>query len=467
MNQDIFDEWRNIYTVTDLNRKVRSVLEAGCSDLLWVRGEVSNLARPGSGHIYFSLKDARAQVRCAMFRNANQRLRFRPENGQELVAQARVGLYEERGEYQLIVEQLEPTGQGALQIAFERLKQRLLREGLFESARKQALPKYPAAIGIITSPTGAALQDILKILERRYPAAAVIIYPSAVQGEGAAEQLVRALTEADRRRDCEALLLARGGGSLEDLQAFNDEAVVRAISRCAIPVVTGVGHEIDFTIADFVADQRAPTPSAAAELVSPDQAAIQSHIERLRQRLERVLRQGLQQRQRTTIQLYQRLPRPMYLLRNTAQRLDEQAMRIQRALQSAMLLRRTRFERLAELLYRNNPVQRLGLYHNRRAGLYKRLQSCADNALQQGRQQLASSARALRAVSHQATLQRGYAIVTDIQQNIVRDAARLSPGATLCTRFVRGKAWSTVQRLEQEAEAAPPPAADKADKQTP
>ena len=258
MNSAIVEKQRDIYTVSRLNREARAVLEDGFPPPLWVSGEISNLARPASGHIYFSLKDRHSQVRCALFRQASRHLRTSPKNGQEVLVKAGVSLYEGRGEFQLIVEYLEPAGAGALQQAFEQLKQRLLQEGLFAAEHKQPLPAFPSTIGVITSPTSAAIEDILHVLERRYAVADVIIYPAPVQGEGSAQQLEQAIVEANRRGECDVLILARGGGSLEDLWSFNEEVVARAVYNSAIPLVTGIGHETDFTIADFVAAQRAP-----------------------------------------------------------------------------------------------------------------------------------------------------------------------------------------------------------------
>src|SRR5690606_13200539 len=250
------------------NSDIRHALERGFP-ALWVEGEISNLARPGSGHLYFSLKDAQAQVRCAMFRNRNMLLRFRPANGAQVLVRARISVYEARGEYQLLVEHMEEAGHGALQRAFEELKARLQAEGLFDAARKRSIPPSPRTIGIVTSPTGAAIRDILSTLRRRYPLARAIVYPSQVHGADAPAQLVRALGAAARRAGCDVLLRARGGGSLEDLAAFNDERVARAVVASPVPVICGVGHETDFSIADFVADLRAPTPTAAAALAAP------------------------------------------------------------------------------------------------------------------------------------------------------------------------------------------------------
>ena len=263
-------EERRILSVSSLNREARRIVETGLGTV-WVEGEISNLSRPSSGHLYWSLKDSDAQVRCAMFRLAARGLGFELANGQQVLLRARASLYEARGEYQLIVEYAEEAGEGVLRRKFEELKRRLAAEGLFEPARKRAIPKMPRRIGVITSGTGAALHDVLTALRRRFPLTSVLIYPTPVQGPGSAEEIARTLALADRRAECDVLILTRGGGSLEDLWAFNEEVVARAIAALALPIICGVGHEIDFTIADFVADLRAPTPSQAAELAVPDQ----------------------------------------------------------------------------------------------------------------------------------------------------------------------------------------------------
>lgn len=264
---------REVFTVSQLNDEVRALLE-NQFPLIWVEGEISNLARPASGHLYFSLKDDAAQVRCAMFKMRNRLLDFQPENGQQVLLRTRVSLYPARGEFQLIVEHMEAAGDGALRRQFELLKRRLSEEGLFDPESKLPLPMVPERLGVITSPTGAAIRDILSVLKRRFPGIPVLIYPVPVQGAEAPAAIVKALRTAAARHECDLLIMARGGGSLEDLWAFNDEAVARAMHACPIPIVSGIGHEIDFTIADFVADQRAPTPSAAAELVSPGKSVV-------------------------------------------------------------------------------------------------------------------------------------------------------------------------------------------------
>ncbi|MGH8203041.1 MAG: exodeoxyribonuclease VII large subunit, partial [Steroidobacteraceae bacterium] len=286
---DLFSPRRDIYTVSRLNREVRGLLEAGLPSL-WIAGELSNLSRPASGHWYFTLKDEGAQVRCCMFRQRNLATRVAPRDGMQVLLRARVGLYEARGDFQLVVDHLEEAGEGELRRRFEALKQKLAAEGLFDAARKRPTPRFPRRIGIVTSATGAALRDVLHVLRRRCPGVPVLLHPVPVQGAGAAREITAMLELADRRRDVDLLLLVRGGGSLEDLWAFNDETLARAIAGLSLPVITGIGHEVDFTIADFVADLRAPTPSAAAELVVAHKAELAQRLDDLTSRLETALR---------------------------------------------------------------------------------------------------------------------------------------------------------------------------------
>ncbi len=299
---------REVFSISRLNREARALLERGLGSV-WLEGEISNLSRPGSGHWYFSLKDAAAQVRCAMFRQRNLLVRFPVKDGAQVLARGRVSLYEARGEFQVVIEHLEEAGEGALRRRFEELKQKLQAEGLFDSQHKQPLPALPRRIGVITSPTGAAVRDILHVLRRRFPAIPVLVYPVAVQGEAAPREIVQALGLASARRDCDVLIVARGGGSLEDLWAFNDEAVARAIFACPIPVVSGVGHEVDFTIADFVADERAPTPSAAAERVVPDRAEWLRSLAATYRRMGLAMRRRLGDQRQALLLREQRLAR--------------------------------------------------------------------------------------------------------------------------------------------------------------
>ena len=452
MNTGITEEQRDIYTITRLNREARAVLEDSFPPSLWVRGEISNLAQPGSGHIYFSLKDKHSQVRCAMFRGANRHLRFAPENGQEVLVRAGVSLYEGRGEFQLIVEAMEPAGAGALQQAFEKLKQRLQEEGLFAEDHKQPVPAFPGTIGVVTSPTGAAVRDIIQVLGRRYAVADVIVYPVPVQGDGAAQQIAETIQVANRRQECDVLILARGGGSLEDLWSFNEETVARAIYRSVIPVVSGIGHEIDFTIADFVADQRAPTPSAAAELVSPDSTSLKSTLNNLHSQLHMRVADLLAAHLRNVTQLGKRLPRPTYLLQNMTQRTDDLAIRLRLALDNGITLRRARLNRFADILRSRNPLQQLAGYRTRCAGLEKQLQNQLVRSLQTWKKQLDFLYHSLEMVSPQATLDRGYAIVTDEDEKIVRRAAQLRENTEISTRFSKGSIRSTVNRIDTNDE---------------
>jgi exodeoxyribonuclease VII large subunit len=446
LNQEITgnNAIRDIFSVSRLVREARDVLE-GSFPLLWVSGEISNLAQPASGHIYFSLKDEAAQVRCAMFRMKRQRLRFQPENGKQVLIRAKVSLYEARGDFQLIAEHMEPSGEGALRLAFEQLKQKLAAEGLFEAERKRALPIPPKQLGLLTSPTGAAVRDLLTVLKRRFPALPVIIYPVQVQGEDAARQIIQMLQLAGRRQECDVLILSRGGGSLEDLQAFNDEGVARAIYHSPIPVVTGIGHEIDFTIADFVADHRAPTPSAAAEWVTPDQREWQQRLLSIARRLYQYQYQRLSQLTERCRSLEKRLnaQHPKQKLQQQAQRLDEFSDRLNRVFQFTLMQRSQRLDKLQTRLARQTPEQRLKRLTEQTANLDQRLNRAIKIQLQQQGVRLNQIGRDLHNLSPLNTLGRGYAIVsrpsdgtiitraseTDIGEHV---EARLHEGKLVC-----------------------------------
>lgn len=440
--------FRDIYTVSRLNREVRSLLE-GSFPLLWLEGELSNLARPASGHLYFSLKDDKAQARCAMFRNRNTQLGFNPQNGMQVLVRARVGLYEPRGDFQLVIEHMEEAGDGALRRAFDALKLRLEQEGLFDTARKQALPVLPRCVGVVTSPSGAAVRDILTTLGRRFPGLPVILYPVPVQGEGAAEQIAAMIRTADARDECDVLIVARGGGSLEDLWAFNEEVVARAIYHCTIPVVAGIGHEIDFTIADFVADQRAPTPTGAAELISPDQRDWQSRLQQLQQRLAWLTRSRLRQWQQHLSHLEKRLQHPGRRLRDIAQRLDELELRMQRAQQNLLRQARTRLQHVRDRLLRRNPVHHLGNLQDRHTNLAQRLRLAMQHRLVLSRQQLQRQAHALDAVSPLATLGRGYAIVMTEQDEIIRRTTQVRNGDKIKARLAKGQLYCQVTEIKE------------------
>ncbi len=441
---------RDIFTVSRLNREARELLETGLARL-WVEGEISNLARPASGHLYFTLKDAKAQVSCALFRNRALRLRFSPENGAQVLVRAQVSLYEARGNYQLIVDQMEEAGDGALRRAFEALKTKLFNEGLFDEAAKQALPDLPHCIGVITSPSGAAIRDVLTVLKRRFPGLPVVIYPTRVQGEGAAEDIVAAIRTADARGECDVLLLTRGGGSLEDLWPFNEEKVARAVAACTRPVVSAVGHEVDIVITDFVADARAATPSAAAELLSPDRQELAARLRQLATRLRQQLVQRLQRRREQFGWLMRRLSQhhPGRRLEQQAQRLDELEQRLERSLQQQFAQRHARLQTAAARCRQHHPGRLLDTLKARNLALAQRLEYCINIQLSKYREKLAVLARALETVSPLATLQRGYSITLAGKNGaIVTDSRQLKPGDALETRLASGRIISTVTETE-------------------
>ena len=437
----------DVYSVTRLNREARTILESRFP-CIWLEGEISNLARPTSGHIYFSLKDAQAQVRCAMFRNRIRRFGFAPENGIQVLVRANVSLYEGRGEFQLIIEEITPAGAGGLQQAFEALKQTLFKQGLFAEAHKLPIPKRPKAIGVISSPTGAALGDILVILARRYALAEVIIYPVLVQGDAAAEQLGQALKIAQTRQECDVLILARGGGTIEDLWAFNNEALAQAIFDCRIPIVTGIGHEIDYTIADFVADARAATPSAAAELVSPDQLQLQQSLARLQSKLVNLCRDRLALSQNNTRYLQKRLVHPAARLQHSAQYLDSLSMRLSHSLKIMTEHRKQQLHSQWAALSQYNPLPRFKFYRASYESIQIRLGQSIYYFHRQLRARLETASKALHAISPLATLSRGYAIVQKYNsREIIRDAAKLTLGDEILSRFRHGQAKCTVTEI--------------------
>ena len=437
---------RDIYSVSRLNREVRVLLERGFGSL-WLEAEISNFAKPSSGHWYFSLKDAGAQVRCAMFRQRNMLCAFTPRDGQKVLVRARIGLYEPRGEFQLVVDHMEDSGQGALKRQFEELSARLNQEGLFAAERKRALPGLPRRIGIITSPTGAAVRDILHVLARRFPAAAVLIYPVPVQGAQAAGEIVAALKLAGRRGECDVLILARGGGSLEDLWAFNDERLARAIVDSPIPIITGIGHEIDFTIADFAADVRAPTPSAAAELAVPDADEWLNSFVRIGARLQICARRRLAERRERLRWLAGRLAQsgPAARLGAQAQRLDELEQSLVRALRRRLQQHRERLRWLTGRAALVSPSNRLGQQRLRLDNLEQRLQRALRRTLDSRREKLLPLVRTLNAVSPLATLERGYAIVSIDGGGILRNADDAKPGTLIEARLAQGRLRARVE----------------------
>ncbi|MBB3227279.1 exodeoxyribonuclease VII large subunit [Luteibacter sp. Sphag1AF] len=430
----------HVLTPTGLNRLVRDLLEDALGTV-WIEGELSNVARPASGHVYFTLKDAGAQVRCAMFRTAASRLRFKAVDGLHVLIRAKVGLYEARGEFQLVAEHMELAGEGALQREFEQLKARLGAEGLFDTARKRELPPFPRRIGVITSATGAAVRDVLSVLGRRLPIAEVDVLPVPVQGREAPPAIAAMLRRASASGHYDVLLLTRGGGSLEDLWAFNDEAVARAIHASAVPVVSAVGHEVDFTIADFVADLRAATPSAAAELLVPDGADLERRLERLRQRMATLMSRRLQAQAQRADHLRARLQaqRPQARLARDAQRLDALRQRLLRAVSQANALRAARLDRLHGRLLAQHPRQKLLPWQRRITELQMRLRSAMERRIERDRARLTQQARTLHAVSPLATLERGYAIVLDSHERVVRQADNVAPGDALKVMLAQGQ----------------------------
>ena len=476
---------RNVYTVSRLNREVRVLIERGLG-VVWVEGELSNLSVPSSGHWYFSMKDRDAQLRCAMFRQKNMTVGFIPKAGQHILARGRVSLYEPRGDYQFIVEHLEEAGVGALKREFERLKAKLAAEGLFALERKRSLPRFPRRIGVITSPTGAALRDILHILARRFPPAAVLIYPTPVQGGAAIPSIVAAIEMASARAECDVLIIARGGGSLEDLWAFNDERVARAIRASAIAIVSGVGHEIDFTIADFVADARAPTPSGAAELVAPDRTAFLEALARTMERLSACMRRELrsvasrfqgaslrlklthpgvrltQQAQRLDeleqrltafmqrglrsvssrfegLNLRLKLAHPGLRLAQQKQRLDDLEQRLNGAVRGVLHSDRRRISEMFTRLVHQSPEHSIREYRMRHDALSGRLGHAIEQRVSRADHRLNLATRTLNTVSPLATLGRGFALVKRVADGtLVSSTDQVAPGDEIEARLAHG-----------------------------
>ncbi len=435
----------NIFTVSRLNAEVRLLLENEMG-IVWLIGEISNFSTPVSGHWYLTLKDARAQVKCAMFRGNNRRVTFKPQNGQQVLVKARLSLYEPRGDYQLIIETMQPEGDGRLQQQFEELKLKLAGEGLFAQSTKLAIPEHPKCVGIITSKTGAALFDILNILKRRDASLPVIIYPTMVQGEGSAIQIAQAIGRANERNECDVLIVGRGGGSLEDLWCFNEEIVARTIAASQIPIISAVGHEIDVTIADFVADMRAPTPSAAAELVSRDTGLKDQNFAAIKQKLRSNIRYYLAQQQQQLTALQNRLEKqhPQYRLLQQTQQLDELSMRLQQAMQTRITNSQTELERKFHKLALLSPEHKLRQQQSALTHNEQRLQQVIRAYLVNARHHLALQAEKLDTVSPLATLKRGYSITQLADGTVVTSSQQLQPGDTLTTRLAQGEVHSTV-----------------------
>lgn len=428
---------REVLTVSQLNQRARHLLE-DVFPQVWVEGEISNLARPASGHLYFTLKDSQAQVRCALFRQNALKVRQALRDGLAVKVRGKVSLFEGRGDYQMIADAVEPAGDGALRLAFEALKEKLAGEGLFATERKRPLPAHPQRVGIVTSPTGAVIRDIISVFRRRAPQVSLTLVPTAVQGREATAQIVRALALADAQ-GFDALILARGGGSLEDLWCFNEEAVARAVAACKTPIVSAVGHETDVSISDFVADVRAPTPSAAAELLAPDSSGLRQRLEGLERRLLLRMRQLIAHQHLRLDGLTRRLRHPGERLRQQAQRLDDLEMRLQRALDRQVSQRRERLARLETRLAAQHPGRALGLLRQRLDALAARLPRAMRETLGTRRLELQSQVQTLHAFSPLATLGRGYSILLDERGQAIRSASQTQPGQRLKARLGEGE----------------------------
>jgi exodeoxyribonuclease VII large subunit len=443
-----------IYTVSRLAEEAKQLLDHGFP-LLWVEGECSNIARPRSGHLYFTLKDGDAQIRSAMFRNRNRLLRFAPEDGSQVLARVRVSLYVPRGDFQLIVEHMEPAGDGALRRAFEALKAQLGAEGLFADEHKRALPRMPRRIGVVTSATGAALRDVCQVLRRRFPALAVLVYPVRVQGEGAGDEIARAIRRASQRAEVDALLVTRGGGSLEDLQAFNEEGVARAIFDCTLPVVSAVGHETDITIADLVADRRAPTPSAGAECLSPDGAALQRELGQRERQLRELITRRLARLRERHQELSTRLhaQHPGRRLQERSQRLDELESRLVSGQRQRLREKSLRLDHGAQRLHQLDPRRRIGQLRERLEALASRLGQAARHHVSHERNRLTTLVRTLETVSPLATVQRGYAILRrDHDNTVIREIGAVTDGEAVTARVSDGELRCLVEAREPLAD---------------
>lgn len=437
---------QEILSVSQLNQRARHLLEDVFPAVV-VEGEISNLARPASGHMYFTLKDANAQIRCAFFRQSALRTRQPVENGSQVRLTGRLSIYEGRGDYQLIVSQMESAGEGALRAAFEALKQRLLEEGLFATERKQALPRFPRRVGLVTSPGGAVIRDIISVFARRAPHIELVLIPTAVQGREAVAQIIHALQLADRA-NFDAIILARGGGSLEDLWCFNIEAVARSLAACQTPVISAIGHETDTSITDFVADLRAPTPTAAAELLSPDRSQLLSDVQTSRHRLVRRMTELLKQSQLQLDSHARRLRHPRERIQQNMQRLDELQLRLTRAIEQQLQQAGWRLQQGSRTLNSNTPANHLQRKKQQLDALHGRLHTAIQQQLQQQQFRFQQLARGLHLVSPLATLERGYAILEDEQQGVIQSISQAVAGQAISARLGDGRLQLRVNSVQ-------------------
>jgi len=438
---------RAALSVSELNRQVKQLLEASFLQI-WVEGELTSFSKPSSGHWYFTLKDQKAQIRCAMFRGHNQRLRFIPKEGEKVVVRTKVSLYEGRGDYQLIVESMEPAGAGDLQKAFEQLKAKLSTEGLFDQARKKELPALPKTIGVITSPTGAAIHDIITVLNRRFPQINVLIYPTPVQGGTAAGEITKMIKLANEHNKSDVIIVGRGGGSLEDLWAFNEEPVARAIAESNIPIVSAVGHEVDFTIADFVSDYRAPTPSAAAEKLSPDQYEWQQNLDHLMDRIYHSINRKLAIERQQVNNLSSHIKHPGKKLLEHGERLIELEVRLNQAYKRSTSNKEYALDTLKHRLISQSPSHKLAAAKDKLKNELLKLNSSIKRVLENKQQQLRLNVQTLEAVSPLSTLSRGYAIVSSEEHAVVRSVSDVSEGCNIKTKVNDGYIHSRVMQIE-------------------
>ena len=440
--------FRPIYTVSQLTAEIKTILERNFEHL-WVEGEISNLRLPGSGHLYFTLKDESAQLRAVMFRLQNRLLKFQPEDGLQVICYGRLTVYETRGEYQIVLDHMEPKGLGALQLAFEQLKERLSKEGLFDPDHKKPLPHLPQRIGIVTSPTGAAIRDILQVIDRRFANVHILLYPVRVQGAGAAPEIARAIDELNRWPGIDVMIVGRGGGSLEDLSAFNEEAVARAIFRSQIPVISAVGHEVDFTIADFVADLRAPTPSAAAELVVRNKVELVQSLESLGLRLHRAGRTAVENRQERLSSLTHRLVDPRRRLSDVRLRLDDLCVRLANSVRQSLSRKQDRLKSRADGLMLLYPGRQVAEQARRVAQLSRQMAIALRTQLLLLRQRTEGCLGKLQTLSPLAVLERGYSIARVLpSQEVIRRASDLKVASRVNVKVHRGEFIARVEEIK-------------------
>ena len=442
-NQD-----NHTFSVSELNFKVKSLLEIHLP-LIWIEGEISNLSKPSSGHWYFTLKDEKAQVKCAMFKGRNSRLKFTPQSGDHVKLRAKVSLYEGRGDYQLIAEHMEEAGFGLLQRRFDELKAKLYGQGLFDEGFKKPIPAMPKHIGVITSPSGAAVQDVVSVLKRRFPQAPVTIFASPVQGEEAPEQLIKAIASADAHNKVDVIILTRGGGSIEDLWAFNNEPLARAIYAADTPIVSAVGHEIDFTIADFVADLRAPTPSAAAEIVCPNVQELQARIASLEDKLISSIGNALEAK-RTQLTLTKlKIKHPLDSIYQWMQKVDQLESVMVKAISNRLLLSKNQLKNNNERLFQATPIKHVRQKIQETEMLQRRLKQSIARMISTKKMQLAHQAHILDAASPLSIMSRGYAIATNSSNNIIQSIHNVSPDEVLNLRVQDGNIETKVVKTEK------------------